>query len=335
MSSSGRAFDSIPGGTRRSYIATRVFDSYFYSYNNGVWGDVTNNSSLCPPGRILRETGKKLYPGANPNVDAFYVGVYDPVTFLNGFIDPNDAVFALFNDDKPTYIADNSDDPAFGPNVGAPVYTNGAVQCLGPRSESEDFIPATFAGMVAGFPLALFQMYSAIDDGGYIAMYTGPHGYESGLGPADIEYGGYLHPVDTCGVATLVSGVSGAINLPEGLTNADAVVLLSRKTFSGAAGTPTWAITGINPPQLTITSYLPATGALVSTDNGTIGWFVVTNSSFGFGPFLAPAPAVADAPADAPAAPVAPVDAAALAEKKAKSRSLPLLPEKLKKKPTE
>ena len=126
--------DGFPGGTRRSFIATQVFNDFFYSYNNGQWGNNPGTSEQCPAGRILRENGRKLYPKANPNVDQFYVGVYDSVTFLSGFIDPNDAVFALFNDNKPTYVDDSSVDEAVRsltgktvPDAGAPVFTNGNV----------------------------------------------------------------------------------------------------------------------------------------------------------------------------------------------------------------
>ena len=58
----------------------------------------------CPKGRVLRENGRKLYPSANPGVTTYLVGVFDDKTFLNGFIDPNSAVFAPFNTDKPVYL---------------------------------------------------------------------------------------------------------------------------------------------------------------------------------------------------------------------------------------
>lgn len=138
--SSTRAHDSIPGGARRSYIATQVFNDYLYSYNNGVWGSNPGTCENCPAGRILRETGKKLYPGANPNVNEYYVGVYDAVSLLNGFIDPNSGIFAPFNDNKPVWVGDTTDyinnqylntQGIRSPDVGAPVLTNGNVVALG------------------------------------------------------------------------------------------------------------------------------------------------------------------------------------------------------------
>jgi hypothetical protein len=57
------------------------------------------------------------------------VGVYDPNTFLTGFIDPNAKIFAIYNSDKPDYVA-----RGLNPNggfteldTGAPVYTLGSV----------------------------------------------------------------------------------------------------------------------------------------------------------------------------------------------------------------
>ena len=134
--SSFRTSASIPGGTRRSWIATQTFSDNFYSYKNGRWGANPGTPETCPIGRILRENGRKLYPAAYPNVDQFYVGVYDPVSFLNGFIDPNSAIFAPFNQDKPTYVGDSRDrvfDP-FYPNradLGPPVFTNGNIVAVG------------------------------------------------------------------------------------------------------------------------------------------------------------------------------------------------------------
>jgi hypothetical protein len=137
--------DGFPGGNRRSYISTDYFDGKFYSYKTtrvqgvltSVLERVTDNRDLCPPGRILRENGRKLHAGANPNVNQYMVGVYDAVSFLNGFIDPNTVTFSIFNTDKP-YFIDNDDqsmgsdgasdvDPA---DLGNPVYTQGNILAI-------------------------------------------------------------------------------------------------------------------------------------------------------------------------------------------------------------
>jgi len=120
---------SMKNTPRRSYVTTAPFDNYFFSYSVTIVDLVTTGTltqvsgatcANCPIGRILRENGRKLYPSANPGVTNYMVGVYDSVTFLNGFIDPNADIFAVYNSDKPTYIADNGD-------IGAPVLTSGNI----------------------------------------------------------------------------------------------------------------------------------------------------------------------------------------------------------------
>jgi hypothetical protein len=56
------------------------------------------------------------------------VGVYDANSCLSGFIDPNASIFAVYNGDKPLYIADGVD-PVTGltTDQGPPVYTRGTV----------------------------------------------------------------------------------------------------------------------------------------------------------------------------------------------------------------
>ena len=142
---------TIPTGTvslkntpRRIYMATRSFQGDFYSYTtsvdlntyitSGALTPVTSNAALCPQGRTLRETGKKLYPGANPGVTQYMVGVYDDQTGLRGFINPNSAVFLLLNDDKPEYLPQGSElaGATFsGVNQGQPVFTHGDINAGG------------------------------------------------------------------------------------------------------------------------------------------------------------------------------------------------------------
>ena len=166
--SSSRAKDDIPGGQRRSYISTETFTFKFFTYRTevddlditGVWDYVTNDNSLCPKGRILRENGRKLYPGANPNVNAYFVGVYDSVTFLSGFINPNESMFTVFNAEKPVYLADNKypfdsmfDDGIHEDNeyeLGAPVYTKGNIET----------VDGDITASAAGFPFNSVYTYN-------------------------------------------------------------------------------------------------------------------------------------------------------------------------------
>jgi hypothetical protein len=134
-------------GPRREYVAIQNFNNDFFSYSTatnftgglyqttGTLSLVSGaNSGNCPYGRILRENGKKLYPGANPGVEIYMVGVYDSVTFLNGFINPNSPVFQPMNTDKPTYMDDGVDAGSYNgtSNIGPGVYTAGAIVSTGP-----------------------------------------------------------------------------------------------------------------------------------------------------------------------------------------------------------
>ena len=118
--------------SRRSYISTEAYKTAFYAYTpatidgagNTVAGYLTSYSSGSdsdfPARRVLRETGKKLYPGVHSGVSTYMVSVYDSVKMWNGFIDPNSPYFAVYNGDKSNFIVD-------GVDSGAPVITNGLV----------------------------------------------------------------------------------------------------------------------------------------------------------------------------------------------------------------
>ena len=155
MATIGSGFVSYLNSPRRSYITTAAFHADIFAYTTSfnpatfaTTGTLTSLSTLgtataanCPANRVLRETGKKLYPSGmvnandttygspNPGVKTYMVGVYDPNTFLTGFIDPNAKIFAIYNSDKPDYVA-----RGLNPNggfteldTGAPVYTLGSV----------------------------------------------------------------------------------------------------------------------------------------------------------------------------------------------------------------
>ena len=136
---------------RRSYFSMKAFNNDFFSYATtfnpytqitiGTLTPVTSNALLTPPARLLKENGKKLYPGgANPGVNTYMVGVYDPVTFLSGYIDPNSYSFTLANTDKPYDVTQatagtlgtNPNSGATYPNdLSQPVFTNGDIIAKG------------------------------------------------------------------------------------------------------------------------------------------------------------------------------------------------------------
>jgi len=93
------------------YISTRTFNNAFYSYdvNSGLTLNTSSTSDNCPPGRILKETGRKLYPGIHPSIKTIMTGVYDAVTLISGFIDSNAGIFALYNAHRAPELTDGLD----------------------------------------------------------------------------------------------------------------------------------------------------------------------------------------------------------------------------------
>jgi hypothetical protein len=123
----------------KSYVATAPYNADFFTYTvttnpstfkktGALAANVSGaTASTCPAGRILRENGRKLFPGAHDGVTTLMVGVFDNQSLLSGFIDPNSPKFAVYNTDRPNYLVD-AVDPAGGlTDQGPPVKTNGQV----------------------------------------------------------------------------------------------------------------------------------------------------------------------------------------------------------------
>jgi hypothetical protein len=156
-----------------TYMSTVPFNNDFWSYSL-TWNQSAGNyigtlsavsgatSGTCPARRFLHETGKKLFPSANPGIKTMLVGVYDPVSFLNGYIDPNSEVFLRMNNDRAANIdtlnpADNEanlrsihGEFALRPGVdsidyGQPVYTRGNVVALGSATITSNITSVTGA----------------------------------------------------------------------------------------------------------------------------------------------------------------------------------------------
>jgi len=117
------------------YMSTKAFNGGFFSYNQaqGLQPLPGANSTNCPPGRILRETGKKLHPGIHPHIKTVMTAVYDSQTLLNGFIDSNSAIFTLYSVKRPPEQVNGADYNPRGTNQvgvqhrGQSVYTLGDV----------------------------------------------------------------------------------------------------------------------------------------------------------------------------------------------------------------
>jgi hypothetical protein len=138
------AFNSSPStrgvgnAPRRQYITTSAFNNDFYQYTttrnpqtyvvSGTLSAVTGaTAGNCPANRILRENAGRLYPDANPGVSTLLVGVYDEITGLKGFIDPNAPIFAVYNTDKSYQTPDGINPNGGATDQGPPLFTRGSV----------------------------------------------------------------------------------------------------------------------------------------------------------------------------------------------------------------
>jgi len=143
MATIGRAnHASYMNTSRLSYYSTANYFNNFFTYTNSVNSQGTTIGTFttvlgatvgnCPAGRVLRETGRKIYPGANPNVNTYMVSVYDAQTQLTGFIDPNASMFTIYNTDKPNFIQDGVDAATgVGTDAGMSIYTLGNITATG------------------------------------------------------------------------------------------------------------------------------------------------------------------------------------------------------------
>ncbi len=141
--------------SKRTYIAVSSFNNQLYTYTTAVnprtfettgsLGATTGATAAnSPRGHFLRETGARLYPGANPGISTLMVGVYDADSGLRGYIDPNAPIFAVFNSDKPVEMVDGGDNNTATPHKGQPVFTSGDVIAGGQiRSYTSTALPAS------------------------------------------------------------------------------------------------------------------------------------------------------------------------------------------------
>jgi len=164
-------YASVP---RRSYISTASFNTDIFSYStalvNGTYVGTlavlaAATAANCPQGRILHETGKKLFPGANNGVNDYLVSVYDPLSMLTGFINPNDTVFSLMNTDRANFLLDGPN--GAGTGLSAParanaLYTRGDILAGGRLDLSGN---ALFYGILSDV-----QSVNDIADGGSMVV---------------------------------------------------------------------------------------------------------------------------------------------------------------------
>uniref|UniRef100_A0A6C0K6P8 Uncharacterized protein n=1 Tax=viral metagenome TaxID=1070528 RepID=A0A6C0K6P8_9ZZZZ len=112
-------------GLNKSLISSSIFNNEFYTYTVtrsretgvkiGTFTLVSGaTASTCPIGRVVHLTGRKLYANINPmntfvvgsplQTPKFLVSIYDPISFLNGFIDPTSTTFASYDQNLPNFF---------------------------------------------------------------------------------------------------------------------------------------------------------------------------------------------------------------------------------------
>jgi hypothetical protein len=132
----------------KSYLATAPFHNNLFKYTTSMTASFQTQGDLsvlpsatavnCPAGRVLRENGKKLFPGAHPvntvngaavtfPSSTMMVGVFDNQSGLSGFIDVNSPMFAVYNTDRPNHLKDAVDPVGGLTDQGVPVKTNGQI----------------------------------------------------------------------------------------------------------------------------------------------------------------------------------------------------------------
>ena len=161
MATIGSANNSSRMNTSRlSYVTVAEFSANIFTYttttaNFQTTGTLTSfnaqglGAGACLKGRVLRENGRKLYPGTHPSVTTYMVGVYDNQTMLSGFIDPNAPQFAIYNTDKPNFLLDGVDPVGGLTDHGAPVYTNSSVEARTWITANTGDITATLGNILA------------------------------------------------------------------------------------------------------------------------------------------------------------------------------------------
>jgi hypothetical protein len=96
---------------QKTFLTSQAFNAKLFTYATSInsnfqtVGTLTANANAtatnCPANRVLHTNGRVLVPGANPGVNSPLIGVYDPISALNGFIDPTDPAFANYDTNMP------------------------------------------------------------------------------------------------------------------------------------------------------------------------------------------------------------------------------------------
>ena len=327
--SSNNSRQSVATVPRKSYTAVGSFGYSFFTYNYGLNPQtlveegiltVVGPNADCPVGRILYENGKKIVPtsppfppirvvgtiGGGPNnsdLTSYMVGVFDPQSGLNGFIDPNSVNFAINSSDLPVFL---NNDIGRGPftnikNSGNPVVTNGNILSLAIPSNADELPLPNYVGVASrgadylniggpmgGTGLGIFEApYALAINNGFTSnsfgLVTGQGGdpdttnwsgmYASG----DVYFTGNLYTRKTAGTATLVYGGTpgsyATVTVPNvAIGDSGAIVFLTHRGNAGNRGVLSYQLLasgGIGPlNDLVITSSN-------TDDRSEVNWFIV------------------------------------------------------------
>jgi hypothetical protein len=269
--------------SKRSYVATDVFNTAFFSYtsvrnaSNQLEYTLAVNplatSNNCKAGHILKENGRKLIVGVNPGVTTYMVGVFDSSSLLNGFIDPNNNRFAVYSTNVPNFVDRGIDSvtaiDGTTNDMGPSVFTNGLVTAARDIISTNGDIEAENGSVMAS---------SNVIAGTGVTSTTGDITASDGnlvISPSTTTGRGKLN-VPSTGANAIVGNVSmatGSIvtSFKKTLVNTTAVTANSKIFLT---------YTGLNGPGfLSAESIIAGTSFLVVSNNtadlGTVNWFII------------------------------------------------------------
>jgi hypothetical protein len=262
---------------RIQYITTSPYHNDIYQYTTTfnpqtftVTGTLTSLATVgtatvtnCPANRVLRMNGKKLYPGGlisandgyvgapNPGVTTYMVGVYDPVNFLSGYIDPNSAVFAVYNTDKPEYVTRGVDPNGNAIDQGPPVYSLGLGQ-FGANLNVGSFI-STGGTITTGGALVATTALGYSAGGGYSGPVAASQGSSSGKATAVTANGPVLN-ITMDGAALGANGVATFVLTNSSITANDTLIVQHQSAGTLGAYSCNGTVTAANTASISITN---------------------------------------------------------------------------------
>jgi len=289
MSSIAAADKDTP---KRQYIAAAAFNTNLFTYSTSLNSQFQTVGSLvvntaatsgnCAAGTILRENGKKLMAGKNPNLTdpnsaksyTYLVGVYcSAPPFLSGYIDPNSALFAVFSTDKAPQDNNGSEvkDGITGrQDNGVPVYTSGNMTTTeGNITATAGNITATAGYVSAGLDITAGRNLSAganlvAPAGGLIIGSAGTiQGY------ASHATSGHDTTALRVGKVALLSGGTTVVEATS--CTVDSHVFLTYTTNTGRDNLDLVPYVTASAGYFTITS-----SSAAPADTSTMNWLIVT-----------------------------------------------------------